>query len=336
MMLIRGTSLTGFRELVDELGGDPDRLLRDVGISARSIGDYGEFIPYVPLLDVLELAAQTTMTPDFGRRLATRQGIEVLGSVGAAARSAPTVKAALATVERYLRAYTSATATRLTTHPGTGLTDFEFIRTAKDQLAAPYPQGIELTLGFGVQVFQLLVDKDWRPAQVHVPHSPLTEPGDYQRYFEAPVEFRARRCGYSLRSDDLDRPLSSDAATHDTLVSYLQAVAPFTPQGVVPMVNDLVRRLLPSGNVDLATVADQLGMHPRTLQRRLEDEGVTFAELVQDVRRRTAENYLRDTDMPLRHLASELGYLEQSAFSRASRRWFGMSPLAYRRELQLR
>ena len=68
--------------------------------------------------------------------------------------------------------------------------------------------------------------------------------------------------------------------------------------------------------------------------RRLEEEGVTFAEVVQGVRRRTAEQYLRDSDMSLRHLASELGYLEQSTFTRACRRWFGMSPLAYRRALR--
>jgi AraC-like DNA-binding protein len=103
---------------------------------------------------------------------------------------------------------------------------------------------------------------------------------------------------------------------------------------MVPVVDDLVRRLLPSGNVELATVAEELGLHPRTLQRRLEDEGVTFAELVQQVRRRTAESYLRDTDMTLRHLASELGYLEQSTLTRSSRRWFGTSPLAYRRALR--
>ena len=335
MMLIRGTALTGFRELVDELGGDPDRMLAEVGIPVTTIGDYGEFIPYVPLLDVLENAARATGAPDFGRRLAARQGIEVLGSVGAAARSAPTVRAALSTVERYLRAYTPATTTRVVTLADPGLTSFEFQRTAPDQLTSPYPQGIELTLGFGLRVFRLLVGREWKPSQVHVPHQPLTDPGDYQRYFGAPVEFGARRVGYTLRSDDLERPLSSDAATHDTLVGYLQAITPLRPQGVVPMVNDLVRRLLPSGNVDLAAVADQLGMHPRTLQRRLEDEGrATYAELVQDVRRRTAENYLRDTDMPLRHLATELGYMEQSAFTRASRRWFGMSPLAYRRTLQ--
>jgi AraC-like DNA-binding protein len=333
MMLIRGTCLTGFRGLVRELGADPDRLLADAGVPREAVGDFGEFVPYLPLLELLETAAKETGAPDFGRQLAARQSIEVLGSVGAAARSAPTVAAALATVERYLRAYTPALATRIAPDLDPALARFEFERTSAE-LGAPYPQGIELSLGVSRQVFRLLIGRGWVPSQVHVPHAPLTDPSSYQDYFGGPVEFGSRWIGFTVRSDDLGRPLSSDAATHDALVTYLRAVPPFRPPGVVPMVNDLVRRLLPSGSVELTAVADQLGMHPRTLQRRLEDEGVTFGELVQSVRRRTAEGYLRDTDMPLRHLASELGYLEQSALTRASHRWFGMAPMAYRRTLR--
>lgn len=333
MILIRGTSLMGFSGLVSELGGDPARLLADVGIADAAIGDYGSFIPYLPLIEVLEAAAEATDSPDFGRRLGARQGIEVLGSVGAAARSAPTVETALTTVTRYLRAYTPALETRVLPHPDPNLACFDFQRTTED-LGSPYPQGIELSLAVALQVFRLLVGRDWVPAQVHIPHQPLVDPADYLEFFGGPVEFGSRRIGFTLRSHDLGLPLSSDASTHDLLVTYLQTIAPFTPQGVVPVVSDLVRRLLPSGSAELATVAGELGMHPRTLQRRLDDEGTTFGELVQDVRRRTAENYLRHTDMSLRHLASELGYLEQSTFTRAGHRWFGMSPMAYRRSLR--
>ncbi|GAW47727.1 MULTISPECIES: AraC family transcriptional regulator [unclassified Nocardioides] len=333
MMLIRGTCLTGFRGLVRDLGFDPDRLLADAGIDRAAIGDYDEFVPYLPFLELLETAAAETGAPDFGRRLASRQGIDVLGSVGAAARSAPTVAAALTTVERYLRAYTPSLMTRIAPDLDPGLARFEFQRTSAE-LGAPYRQGIELALGVSRQAFLLLVGRDWVPSQVHVPHAPLNDPSSYQEYFGGPVEFGSRRIGFTVRSDDLGRPLSSDAATRDTHGTHLRAVTPFRRQGMVPQVDDLVRRLLPGGSVELVVVAEQLGMHPRTLQRRLEEEEVTFGEVVQSVRRRTAEGYLRDTDMPLRHLACELGYLEQSALTRASHRWFGMSPMSYRRRVR--
>ena len=81
-------------------------------------------------------------------------------------------------------------------------------------------------------------------------------------------------------------------------------------------------------------MASQLALHPRTLQRRLAEEGTTFEQVVDDVRRRMTERYLQDTDMSLGHLARELGYGEQSALTRASRRWFGSSPLAYRKAMR--
>jgi len=331
VILVRGTSLSGFVELVDDLGGDGTRLLCAVGISPAAIGDFGDFIDHLKLVEVMELAARETGTVDFGRRLAACQGIEVLGSVGAAARSASTVRKALATIERYLRAYTPALTTSMVPE-GPGAERFEFARTVAG--LPPYPQGAELTIGVAVQVFRALIGATWLPSRIDFPHDPLTSVADYESYFGCPVRFGRPSMAILLDVADLDRPLSSDAGTHHALVSYLQSITPATPTSIVSMVRDLIRRLLPGGTVELATVAHQVGIHPRTLQRRLDDAGVTFGELVQDVRRRTAEHYLRDSDMSLRHLATELGYMEQSAFTRASRRWFGMSPLAYRRALR--
>jgi AraC-like DNA-binding protein len=331
VILVRGTSLSGFVELVDGLGGDGTGLLREVGIAPEAIGDFGDFIEHRKLVEVMELAARETGTLDFGRRLAARQGIEVIGSVGAAARSAPTVRRALATIERYLRAYTPALATSMVPEES-GAERFEFTRTVAG--LPPYPQGAELTIGTAVQVLRPLIGPAWLPVRIDFPHDPLTAVADYESHFGCPVLFGRPSMAVLIDATDLDRPLSSDAGTHDALVSYLQSITPARPTSIVSMVSDLIRRLLPGGNVELATVADEIGIHPRTLQRRLEEAGVTFGELVQEVRRRTAQRYLRDSDMSLRHLATELGYMEQGAFSRASRRWFGMSPLAYRRALR--
>lgn len=330
MTLIRGTSLTSFRELVVERGGDPDQLLAEAGIPVEAIGDYGSFIDYPPLIRLIDAAAIATGSPDFGRELANRQGIDILGSVGAAARSAPTVASALATIERYLRAYSPAVEVSLTV---TGdQARFEQNRAAVGQ--ALYPHARELGAGMTFSVLRHLIGDDWSPTRAELPHQPLSPTTEYEAYFGCPVAFERPTVAFQFEASVLEQPVSTDAETHQTMVSYLQSIAPFTPQGVVPIVDALVRRLLPSGAAELTVVADELGLHPRTLQRRLEDEGVTFAEVVQNVRRRTAEQYLRDSDMSLRHLATELGYLEQSTFTRACHRWFGMSPLAYRRSLR--
>ena len=331
MTLIRGTSLTSFRELTIERGGDPDRLLSEAGVPIEALGDYGSFLDFPSVLSVIDRAATDTGSPDFGRELASRQGIEVLGSVGAAARSAPTVAAALSTIARYLRAYSPAIEAEVVVTGDTAR--FQLRRLIEGSMLA-FPHASETGAGLSLGVLRHLIGPGWKPRRVELAHRPVCPMPEYQAYFGCPVGFLKPTTAFDFEAAVLAQPVSTDHETHEAMVSYLQSIAPFTPQGVEPVVDALVRRLLPSGAAELAVVADELGLHPRTLQRRLEEEHVTFAEVVQTVRRRTAEQYLRDSDMSLRHLASELGYLEQSTFTRACHRWFGMSPMAYRRSLR--
>src|SRR5689334_19154222 len=99
MSLIRGTSLLGFQQLVTELGGDPDALAREAQLPAEAIGDHDSFVSYRGVVALLESAAVSTGAPDFGRRLGSRQGLEILGPLGVAARTAATVGAALGAIE---------------------------------------------------------------------------------------------------------------------------------------------------------------------------------------------------------------------------------------------
>jgi AraC-like DNA-binding protein len=332
MTLIRGTSLAGYPELVAELGGDPGALLRTVGISADAVGDYTAFIDYVGVLRSLEAAARVTGALDFGRRLAQRQGVEIFGPVSAAARSAPTVGESVMTYARYLRAYSPAIQVGLVGLPDPNVVFWEF-RIVLDRLP-PHRQGIELSLGVALRVFRFLLGSDYAPVAVHLPHAALAPRREYVRYFGAAPEFDAPAAGFTVRCSDLARPLSGDRVMHEALVAYLEATTPSPAAGLSASVAELIRRLLPTGAGDLTVVAERLSVHPRTLQRRLAEEGTSYEALVDDVRRRTAETYLRDTDMTVSHLASELGYAEQSGLARAARRWFGASPRAYRRALR--
>jgi AraC-like DNA-binding protein len=87
-----------------------------------------------------------------------------------------------------------------------------------------------------------------------------------------------------------------------------------------------IRRRLTDGAPRLAEVAAALGTAPWTLQRRLAETGIAFSEIVDATRRDLAGHYLRQPQMPLSDIALCLGYSEQSAFTRAHRRWFGIPP----------
>lgn len=334
MNMIRGTSLAGFAELVRSLDADPDALLRRHRIPRTAVGNFDSFVDYLGLLRLLEDAARVTGTPDFGRRLADLQGIEILGVVGAAARTAPTVRGAVAIVSRYLGTYSPAIETRLDTDDKRpGVTTFEF-RIVADRLPS-HAQGVELALGVALRVFRILLGSAWSPLAVHFPHAAIAPREEYVRYFGTRPAFEDSLAGFTIRSRDLDQRLAPDAATHAALLAYLEVIVPPGRSSVSSAVAELVRRLCPTGGLRLELVAEQMGLHERTLQRRLAEEGTSYAEVVDAVRRTVCQRLLRDTDMTLGHLARELGYAEQGALTRACRRWFGVAPLAYRRALRL-
>jgi len=332
MSLIRGTALLGYADLVTELGADADLLLRAAGVPVAHVGNPEAYLGYRNVITAVESAAKVTGTRDFGRLLARRQGIEILGPVGAAARTARTVAAALAAVSQYLVVYSPAIAITL------GAVDDErYTRMEVGILLDDLPdhrQTIELSLGVALRIFRLLAGPDFHPVTVHLPHDPLTSRREYVRYFGGRPRFAEPFAGFTVRSADMARPVFADGGVHAAVRAYLDTVAPPGAQGTVETVRSLVRHLLPTGVLGIGLVAPQLSMHPRTLQRRLARESSTFEFIVDDIRREQARDLLRDTDMPMSQLAGVLGYSEQSVLTRSCQRWFGRAPMQQRRLLR--
>jgi AraC-like DNA-binding protein len=88
--------------------------------------------------------------------------------------------------------------------------------------------------------------------------------------------------------------------------------------------------MLPSGGIIDEKVAEQLNMSGRSLQRRLKEAGTTFRTLLEGVRKDLASTYVRDPDVELVEIAFLLGFSDQSAFSRAFKRWTGITPSEFR------
>lgn len=332
MAVIRGTALSGFRALVRDLGGDPEPLLAGAGIESRAVGDHEAFISYRGMIDAVETAAAVTGTPDFGRRLANRQGLEILGPVGVAARTAPTLGTALGSVGQYLRTYSPALAVSLDRPAG-----WTHHRFRLDILLPHLPdhrQTIELSIGVALRVLRTLVGDDFVPERVHLPHAAVDSEWRYAQHFGAPVEFTDTFAGFTLTAPDLDRPVADDDGVHRVVRDYLDGLTGGHSGDLVANVRAIVRPMLSTSSLELGLVADSLYLHRRTLQRRLADAGTCFERIVDEERRDLAAGYLRDTDLTLTQISNLLGYSEPSVFSRRSRSWFGMAPAKARTNLR--
>jgi AraC-like DNA-binding protein len=326
--LIRASALQGFAELVRELGGDPLPVLATVHLRAELLGDTEAYVPFTALARVVERTATELACPDFALLLATRQSIEILGPVALIARHSATALDAVRSIAEYLDTYSPAM--RISLEPLTGTTTRYLFEVVVPGLPAR-AQVHELALGVTLGIFRLLMGSRFRPLRVSFSHAPLSQPARYRRFFGGPVDFGAAHYGMDLATTDLDHRLpADDPRVREYIARYLAPTDSGLADDLTDRVRHLISRTLPTGHASAVTVAAHLGLHPRTLQRRLARQGGTFERLLDDVRRDRARHYLGESNLALGQIATMLGYSQQSCLTRASARWFGAPPRAVR------
>lgn len=332
--LIRATNLWGYDELVRELGGNPALFLDRFHIPIASQRPDESFVLYRNAGLLLEATALELECPDFGIRLAKWQGLEILGAIAVIARNSGTVQNAVQAIARYLYIHCPALVLRVVElERGDSIRlDYQITELSPPQLRQSY----ELSMANGVQILNMLAGEDGRPEIVSFLHGQMGPLASYEACFGCEVRFEQHWCGIQLPASIAGSRIDhADPRTLHYATKYLESnLAP----GSVPLssrVSELIRRLLPTGQCNANTIAAQLALHPRTLQRKLAHEQVHYEKLLDNERRQLAESYLGESGMHMVQIAGLLGYTEQSTFSRACHRWFGMTPRKYRERLAI-
>ena len=166
-------------------------------------------------------------------------------------------------------------------------------------------------------------------------HPPQGDEQEYQRIFRCDVAFEQPLNAIVLEADLLDLPLrDADPEMHKVARSRMQrAVTQYHARdNLLEQVRLEIQKRLQQGVPQLEPIADQLGIKPWTLRRQLRAENTDFSSLLEDERRRLACDWLLHSDRSVNQIALDLGYSEQSAFNRAFKRWFGVTPVHYREQ----
>ncbi|MEG9225526.1 AraC family transcriptional regulator [Aeromicrobium sp. Sec7.5] len=330
--LIRATNLWGYAEVVRELGGDPDELCARFHLPAGVAREQEAFVAFDAFVRCLEAAATELACPDFGLRVSKWQGLDILGPVAVIARNAPTVHDGLTSVARYL--YVHSPALELAMQPRPAGAGLRFTYTVRESTLTHLRQGYELSMANAARIVRLLGGAGAGPSLVSFLHPRQGPQAAYEEALGCPVRFEQPWCGFEIGADLATRSIDgSHPETRRMATMYLEST--YAPGSATwnQRVAELARRLLPTGNCTATAIAEQLAVHPRTLQRLLAAEGDRCQDVIERVRRDQAAAYLADPRLHLSQIAGLLGYSEQSTLNRSSRRWFGTTPRQYRAEV---
>lgn len=196
----------------------------------------------------------------------------------------------------------------------------------------------ESALASSVRMMRTLSGQPICPLAVTFAHpEPSGPPGstaedEYRRVFGCPVSFGQPETAmtFALSVAYVPIPLANPALLAqferyaDDLLAQLGATEPFTRT-----VTKIVLARLDDEALSIDTVARELAVSVRTLQNRLAAEGVVFSDLVRDVRRQLAQQYLRE-DYSVEQITYLLGFSEPSVFRKAFKKWWGVTPGEFR------
>lgn len=330
--IIRASAWSGFRELVIKLGGDPDTILAAAQVPSSALADPERYMPLRAFVDSIACGAERLERPDFGLRLGQVQNMSALGALSIAIINSPTAREGIEVAARFMHVHNPALTVTLTPMP----------RTSRDFMSATLAlrsqrrreQNDERIISSFHQTLSVLGGDDYKPREVWFMHEPISSLAVYRKLFGITPSFGKPAMGIAIERSVLDtwRPGGS-SHMREIAETYLRDQTPIREKVFTKRVTTMARSLLKGRECTPEQAAKALGVHTRTLQRRLKDEGTSFEKIKDTVRREWAERLLTQPSVSLSQIAQMLDYADSSAFSRSCRRWFGEPPRTYRTRL---
>lgn len=261
----------------------------------------------------------------FGASFEIRRG----GLVGYLALNSPDLRAAIQQIVRFSRILNEAVRPRLAIEA-----ERAALTWVPSPYLMPYAQVVDWTLAALLTCLRQATGREFRPLEVWFPYDrPRSVPAEHRSHFGSGPRFDRDRAGFVFSLEQLQLPVR-EADTE--LGTYLRRHAEQVLESL-SSAGDFAARVrariwddLRDGRPSIDRVSASLGMSARSMQRRLHDQGTSFAALRDETLRGLATSLLRDQDLAIHEISFLLGYSEPSTFYRAFRRWERTSPARFR------
>ena len=313
-------------------GIDAAAMLAGVGIDPDGPLDAGQMVPAERYYDMLEGIADQIDVTDLPLRTGASMRLDEYGALGLAFKAATTLGASHARVERYARLWTSVVEYEL--RLATGGTLFILHRAGERRLGMRLSN--EATLASAVSLARQVCPVPLVPMEVLLRHPAPPSIAAHEDWFGCPVRFDADLDAILYADETLAQPnILGDEGISQYLTSHLDVeLSEITRESeLVTQAKAAIAQGLSEGTPKMAEIARGLGLSARSFHRRLSEHGMNFQSLTEATRRDLAEGLLRDESHSLAEIAFLTGFSEQSAFTRAFKRWVGMTPATYRKDV---
>lgn len=331
MHLVRCGAITGFESLLYKQGVDPVALLAEYDITSSQLRNPDTYISYLKMAQLLELASERSQDPFFGLRLAASQDADIFGELGHALSVQPSYDNALEYLNQHLHLH--AQGAYLQEQQLGDYTRLEFSVDFSE--GVDFPQLKQMSIGQMSKSWAESVD-DGDEFTMHLMQSNSNKAINRVNPFNLTnFVFDSDFDGIQFPSEWLEHRFKTEIDP-TPLRKYLQQrvdkLEENHPQRLQDQLRFLLTRALASGDYSVQRMASLLDLHPRILQKRLQNEGASYSQVLRQTREDIACQNLKYGCIGITDLALQLGYAEVAIFSRHFKRWTGLSPRAWRQQ----
>jgi AraC-like DNA-binding protein len=310
------------------LGMDIDQFLQSIGVDPESVKSADDHIPVETYLYIQEEAAKRTGDECFGLHMGEFAEAGSWSILGYMMMNCENLGQAFEKAGRYSRIIGNLIEAAAV---------FQFNKVKFIFFTPPHAPLMtrhcyESTLSSSVRMLRTLSGKEIHPVQVGFSYPEPQDRAEYDRVFQCPVLFDQKDTFMVLETKIAKIPvLLSNPALLEHFELYAQefiAKLEHTDE-YTRAVTRIILANLDDMDLSIRKISKEMALSVRTLQKRLEDEGVVFSELLRMIREKLAKQYLTE-NYTVEQITYMLGFSEPSVFRKAFKKWAGMTPREYR------
>ncbi len=324
--LVSAASLINFCDVVSAYGVDGGAMLRRHQLHPNFVQLPNAQVRYDRLVSLLDEAAVVTSCPHLGLLLGSEMPVDTIDLVLLASYS-DTFGGALVSLEKYQRIFGKGFTFELDIN-----TDEVCLKYFHDNYCGGDLRALsDLAMAAILSIFKFLLGQRLVVNSISMDTAEPEKNACYHELLDTRFSFNQDCIGFSFPVNMLTLSLSGNKRMRDIMLSHVETQVVDSRQDLVDQVSHLINVLLPTGRCCIENVSDVLGIHRRTLQKKLHLIDVTFKDILRGKREEKARYLLAQSDLGMQDIATSLGYSETANFLHAFKRWVGQSPSAWRK-----
>ena len=322
-MNLNATTLSSWGLLIakalKDYGIAPELLFKEAGLDPQKMHEARQRYSSKSLQTLWRLAVEATNDPSFGLKAAKHWHPTTFCALSYAWLASKNLKDAMERTVRYSRIVSDVVDLSLQKVGGAYKLSIEYNQLSLD----PVPESVDAAIASIVVMAREAYSEELNPVLVMLPRTQPDNSREFSEFFHSPIEYEAQECSLLFNEAEIEKPLPTANAelaimTDEAMEKYL---ASLDRNAWSTQVRSKLLNQLPTGVATLQSIARGLNVSSGTLKQKLDEEGASFEDILDETRHALATKYLNDATLSREEIAFLLGFSELSQFERTLEKW---------------